>query len=191
MKTEPRAHEFRLILDGPDFDELPESAWDRLYESGCDDATIGQSGGVWSAVFHREAPTLAEAIASAIRSIEAARVGLRVVRVEAGDPDVSTGEIAERAGVSREAVRLWATRRVGPGGFPGPITGAGGRRPVYRWSEVARWLATLRGEPLPPSDESDALEYVNARLRLRALAGRLGPVRAAVDQAVKVPARKG
>lgn len=101
MRSGLDEHQFRLILEGPDFDDLPESAWDRLYESGCDDATIGSSGGVWTAAFQRQAPTLAEAIASAIRSIEAAGVGLRALRVEAeaDDPDISRGEAALRADV--------------------------------------------------------------------------------------------
>ena len=57
---------------------------------------------------------------------------------------VSYSEIASRAGVSREAVRLWATGQRGPQDFPAPIgfVGFGDRRsPLWTWSVVAEWLA--------------------------------------------------
>lgn len=57
---------------------------------------------------------------------------------------VGYSEIAQRAGVTREAVRLWATGQRGSQDFPvahGAV-GAGDRRsPVWPWSVVAAWLS--------------------------------------------------
>jgi hypothetical protein len=82
METE---HDFRLILDG--VDDLDPRVVDALYEAGCDDGTIAYQAGVISIAFAREAPSMKEAIASAIRDVEKAGVGARVVRVESEGPD--------------------------------------------------------------------------------------------------------
>src|SRR5262249_29482712 len=78
-------HDFRLILDG--VDDLDPRIVDALYEAGCDDGTIGSRAGVVSIGFTRSAPTMREAIASAIRDVERAGIGARVVRVEPEGPD--------------------------------------------------------------------------------------------------------
>ncbi len=53
---------------------------DRLYGAGCDDASILTRDGVTMVQFDREAPTLEEAIRSAIANVECA--GFVVSRVE-------------------------------------------------------------------------------------------------------------
>jgi hypothetical protein len=73
-------HGFALVLDG--IRDLTPEVLDRLYEAGCDDALISRSDGVVSMDFARVAPSLREAIASAIRDIESAGVGARIVRIE-------------------------------------------------------------------------------------------------------------
>ena len=45
--------------------------------------------------------------------------------------------IARRAGVSREAVRLWATGKRGVGGFPKPALISSGGEQIWDWLEVA------------------------------------------------------
>jgi hypothetical protein len=77
METE---HGFTLIIEGPT--ELTSEVLNSLYESGCDDATISSRAGVISVAFDRKAPTAEAAIRSAIRDVEAAGIGARVVRVE-------------------------------------------------------------------------------------------------------------
>src|SRR5262245_37353111 len=73
-------HGFSLILDGgPD---LTEEIANRLFEAGCDDALPVWRDGIVSMGFDRTAPTLREAITSAIRDIESAGIGARVVRIE-------------------------------------------------------------------------------------------------------------
>lgn len=81
-----RVHRFTLRLSGIS-EALANAELDRLYEAGCDDASIGCTAGDWFALFSREAPSLAEAIVSAVRDVEAANVeGLGIEGVELNDP---------------------------------------------------------------------------------------------------------
>lgn len=81
-----RVHQFTLPLSG--IDDLSDDAFGRLMSAGCDDALIGCTAGEWSAEFDREAPSLAEAVLSAVRDIEAAKVeGLIIEGVTADEPD--------------------------------------------------------------------------------------------------------
>jgi transposase-like protein len=105
---------------------------------GCDDAAV-ETGPLGTRIdFAREASSLAEAIGSAVRDVEKAP-GLRAVGV-ACDNMVTLRDIAERIGVDRETVRLWATGQRGPGGFPAPelITPAGEK--IWDWDQVAPWI---------------------------------------------------
>jgi len=61
---------FTVILEG--LDDVSEELANRLYEAGCDDASLGCCEGVVSLEFDREAGSLAEAIGSAVRDITAA-----------------------------------------------------------------------------------------------------------------------
>ena len=70
---------FTLTIDGADV--MTDIAQEALYEAGCDDATFGVSEGVQTAEFDREAIEFAEAVASAIRAVESAVPGARVVEV--------------------------------------------------------------------------------------------------------------
>ena len=138
----------------------------------CTYGSLGSSGGVLSIDFDREGPSLAEAIASAIRDIDRSGSEMTPVRVEVegvGDL-VTVGEIARRLGQSRESVRLYATGARGPGGFPPPAARQDTRTPLYRWAEVARWMETNgwdraklgRSKPVPA-----AVELINGALAVR------------------------
>jgi hypothetical protein len=70
-------HEFALILASPD---VTDEQCNALYEAGCDDGTISSSQGVSRIDFAREAPSLEEAIRSAIANVNAA--GLQAIRAE-------------------------------------------------------------------------------------------------------------
>jgi hypothetical protein len=167
-QTRRKAYRFTLTLDG--VDELSFGVVDRLYEAGGDDATLGTRCGTHFAMFRREAASPTEAIVSAIEDIEGAGIGLWVMRIEP-DEFVTTGEIAERAGVSREAIRLYAPGKRGPGGFPAPVAGLQQKSPLYRWSDVAAWLDRARsGSKRLDTTEADAIAFLNAALELRRLA---------------------
>ena len=62
-------------------DLTPELA-DGLYEATNGDIELNMRDGVPFLEFNRTAPTLRDGIISAIREVEAANVGVRVVRVE-------------------------------------------------------------------------------------------------------------
>ena len=73
-------YEFALILAGSL--ELTEEMADQLFEAGCDDGTPETCEGVFSIDFHREAPSLEDAIRSAIANVKAAGYEVRRVEIE-------------------------------------------------------------------------------------------------------------
>ena len=76
-------HHFTLIVDGRDLQN--DAFIDALFEAGCDDATVGRTGGIQYLDFDREAATRAEAIRSAIIDVE--RVdSVHVVRIATAEP---------------------------------------------------------------------------------------------------------
>ena len=74
-------HQFRIVIDTTpkDNDEILD-VLDAFGRAGCLDASIGGHNEGVEAIFNREAPSLDEAIKSAIAAIEGA--GFRVNRVE-------------------------------------------------------------------------------------------------------------
>ncbi|MGC9670516.1 helix-turn-helix transcriptional regulator [Planosporangium sp. 12N6] len=117
--------------------------------------------------FERDAPTLVDAVVSAVRDLDA--VGVQALGVR-DDDLVTLAEIADRIGRSREAVRRWAAGRTGPGAFPPPADVRVGTA-HYRWTEAAPWLRQRLGVPVP--DTEAALAALDLALRLRALAPRV------------------
>ena len=61
-------HHFTLIVDGPDLQD--DTLIDAVFEAGCGDAAIGRIDGIQYVDFDREAPSLNEAILSAVADIE-------------------------------------------------------------------------------------------------------------------------
>ena len=155
-------HHFTLIVDGPDLQD--DALIDTVFEAGCDDAAIGRIDGIQYVDFDREAVSLDRAILSAVADLE--RIdGVDVVRIaDAGL--VSMADISARIGRTRESVRLLVTGARGPGGFPPPITDPRSRYRLWRWSDVALWLARNLGEEQEVADD-EILAAFNAGLELR------------------------
>lgn len=128
-------YNFSLVIPRPTVDE--ETAANKLYGGGCDDALFSVSGGVYEVEFDREAPSFREAVISAISDVNKAGIGSHVVRVVPDDL-VNANTIAERSGKSRQAVRFWYLGERGEG-FPAPRAIVG-KSPVWSWVAVARWL---------------------------------------------------
>jgi hypothetical protein len=127
-------YEFTLRLDR----EVTEDEADTLY-GVFNDGSVMTGPGETVIEFTREAPGLVEAIVSAVRDIESVR-DLRVTG--AGQEDmVSMLDIAHRTKRSREAVRLWAAGKRGPGGFPAPAWKSPGGERFWRWPDVAHWVS--------------------------------------------------
>ncbi|GII22819.1 hypothetical protein [Planosporangium mesophilum] len=159
-----RLQQFTLLTDR----SLDESARAALVER-CPDATIagGPAGSGVMVDFAREAPTLVDAIVSAVRDLDTVGVPALAVR---DDDLVTLATIAERVGRSPEAVRRWAAGSAGPGGFPAAAEGRRGTA-YYRWTRVACWLRLRLEIPVP--DPEPVLAAVNLALQLRALAPRV------------------
>jgi hypothetical protein len=130
-------HEFILILS--DVPALTSEVEDALFEAGCDDGTIGMHSGRMAIDFTRSAPTLKDAILSAIQDVQKAKVGARVVRVYNCDL-VTQAEIARRISRTRQLVHQYISGTRGPGGFPAPACEITEGVPLWQWCEVAYWL---------------------------------------------------
>lgn len=145
----------------PDDDEI-----DALYEAGLSDAGIG--GDIID--FDREAPTLAEAVASAVEDI--AKVpGLHAVGLEQFD-EVTLADAAQRLGGSRtaESLRLLATGERGPGGFPAPLSDTGKIR-IYSWAQILAFLVSIGDQGAMAVDrgkghDQEVLALFSRQLRL-------------------------
>ncbi|WP_368904653.1 hypothetical protein [Taklimakanibacter lacteus] len=130
MKT----HALTIIASGLDPDDW--SYADRFYEAGCSDATISLQKGLFVLEFDREAETFRKALVSAIHDVK--KAGATIERVE---PDhlVSSSEIAERSGLTRSAVSLFASGKRGTN-FPAPIARVTSESPLWDWAMVAGWM---------------------------------------------------
>lgn len=71
-------YSFTLVL--ANVETFSDEAMDRLFESGCDDGTPGRFAGEYVVEFDRSAPSLEDAIRSAIDNVWAA--GFDVKRVQ-------------------------------------------------------------------------------------------------------------
>lgn len=127
-------HEFTIIASG--LTPNDERFEDCFFDAGCDDATLSFQKCVIILEFHREAGSFAQAVASAYEDV--LRAGATVERIE---PDhlVSLSEIAERSGLTRQAISLY-TRAERGANFPGPVAKVTSKHPLWDWPEVAEWL---------------------------------------------------
>gem|GEM_PF-493863 len=124
-------YEFTFVVDH----RLNEDEVDGLFDRA-DDVTPEREQARTLLGFDRQATSLAEALVSALRDVEAA--GLIVGSVRSEDL-VTLKEIAARTRRSYESVRLLAAGKRGPGGFPGPMSSAGWT--LYSWAQVRPWFA--------------------------------------------------
>jgi hypothetical protein len=132
-----REHDFALVLTG--VSELTPAVEDALYEAGCDDATLSLRFGRVYLTFSRGAPTIKDAILSAIRDVKKANIRADVLRVDTCDL-VTQADIARRMERSRQLVHQYVTGERGPGGFPPPVCQLSDEAPLWAWCEVAYWL---------------------------------------------------
>lgn len=134
-----REFDFALIVDG--VPELSTNVMNALFDSGCDDATVSIQYGLLYLEFSRSAPSLLDAIASAIKNITDAGIGARVLRIDDCNL-VTQSEIARRIGRSRQMVHQYMTGERGPGGFPPPACFLTEQRQLWQWCAVSYWLYT-------------------------------------------------
>jgi hypothetical protein len=153
------------VLEGEDV--LSPATLDALFEAGCDDATFGDIDGVPFADFSRQAPSLAEAIESAIRDVRSVPT-VFVLRVEP-DEVVNAAEIAARLGRTRESIRLLVAGDRGPGGFPAPVSRLKLRGRLWLWSDVSKWARESLGVVPPEGHSAAFIAALNDALELARL----------------------
>lgn len=133
--------EIPLVVSGVDLDDEPTLD---MIASHLDDLLWAESAGVVTATVFADGDAVRAAVEAAAR-ITAVLDSAVVTHV---DPDlVAITTIAQRVGVSRQAVRKWVTS-AGAVPFPPPfgVLDAEGRPVrIWRWSDVARWLETTKG----------------------------------------------
>ena len=110
---------------------------DKFFEAGCDDALLCSYNETIYLEFDREADNAEQAVSSALNDIRS--LGFHDLIVE--EQGYSTlAEMAERAGMTRQALSLYAQNKRGDGSFPRPMYGLASKSAMYFWPEVATWL---------------------------------------------------
>ncbi|MBS0967404.1 DNA-binding protein [Nissabacter archeti] len=137
-----------------------------LFEQGCDDALVCAYNQTVYLEFDREAKDFSSALLSAVRDCEAAPLQARVV---AADADlVGLSDIAELTGMTRQAIALLKEGKRGTGNFPSPVQRVKGTSPLWRWADVAAWLADQQRLPPEMAENARQLAALNLALQLRA-----------------------
>jgi transcriptional regulator with XRE-family HTH domain len=134
MEQAMRTFEFTVVASG--LDPQADNFEDRFFAAGCDDATISFQKGAIILEFVRNARTFADAVRSALLNV--VQAGAKPVHIE---PDylVSLSDIAERAGLSKAAISLYAKGERGED-FPAPVARVTTESPLWDWVEVADWM---------------------------------------------------
>lgn len=158
--------DFALIVAG--VPELTDAVQDALFEAGCDDATLSIQYGLLYMEFSRVAPSLKDAIVSAIRDVIKSGIGATVLRVDECNL-VTQAEIARRIDRSRQLVHQFMTGERGPGGFPPPACQITDRAPLWAWCAVSHWLASNNLIRAEVSLNAAVVEAVNYALDRRHL----------------------
>lgn len=155
-----REHDFALVLTG--INHLDEVVADALFEAGCDDATPSLRLGTVYLTFTRTAPSLREAILSAIRDVRRAKIGADVLRVDDCNL-VTQAEIGRRSGRSRQVINQYISGKRGPGRFPSPVCQIIEGVPLWMWCEVAYWLRQndmIKQQDLVDARDIDAINTI-------------------------------
>lgn len=155
-------YHFTLVLENtPDLE-------DKLYQANCDDSLVNFRNRAVYLDFDRVAASFEDAVIEAIKDTESAELQVMVINV-APDNFVSEAEIAKRLDLKRQAVSLWVKgtrRKQNP--FPKPVMKLTEKSPLWKWSEVTKWLFQNK-QIQNPEIVSDALfiENINAALEER------------------------
>jgi transcriptional regulator with XRE-family HTH domain len=162
MEQAMKTFEFTIVASG--LDPHADDFEDRFFAAGCDDATLSFQKGAIILDFARDAGSFADAVRSALLNV--VQAGARPVHIE---PDylVSLSDIAERAGLSRAAISLYAKGERGQD-FPAPIARVTTESPLWDWVEVADWMH--RHDKLPVQALAEAKVVRAANLAVQSAA---------------------
>jgi hypothetical protein len=157
-------HDFTLILTG--VHEITPEMIDALYEAGCDDGTVSIRSGRPYITFSRAAPSMKDAILSAIENVRSAGVGADVLRVDYCNL-VTQADIARRIDRSRQLVHQYMTGERGPGCFPPPACDITDDVPLWYWCEVAYWLCENNLAKPEVLRDAEEVEIINSVLEIQ------------------------
>ena len=133
---------YQLGSDVEDMDAVIE----RLGEAGCDDALAGIGlPGRLALEFTREAPSAEVAVGSALDDVRRALPDARLI--EAAPDLVGLTDVAEIAGVSRQAMRKLMLAY--PGSFPVPVHE--GTTSLWHLADLLEWLRARGNAAWPPA----------------------------------------
>jgi hypothetical protein len=133
---------YQLGSDVEDMDAVIE----RLGEAGCDDALAGIGlPGRLALEFTREAPSAEAAVGSALDDVRRALPDARLI--EAAPDLVGLTDVAEIAGVSRQAMRKLMLAY--PGSFPVPVHE--GTTSLWHLADLLEWLRARGNAAWPPA----------------------------------------
>lgn len=153
--------EVPLVVSGVDLDD--DCTLD-IIARHLDDQLWAEAGGIVTATVFTEGDPVLAALDAATRITTA----LESAAVDHVYPDlVSITSIAQRVGVSRQAARKWVTASAAAP-FPQPygvLDGEGRPVRVWRWSDVAAWLASTKGWTAEMRVDSDAAARIDAQLQ--------------------------
>ena len=113
--------------------------------------------------FTRAAPTMKDAILSAIADVRGVGMGIDVLRIDCSYL-VTQAEIARKIGKSRQMVHQYIRGIRGPGGFPPPARKGASDQPLWHWCDVAEWLCRNEMAPANLAGDAEAVETINCVL---------------------------
>ncbi|MGQ0777668.1 MAG: helix-turn-helix transcriptional regulator [Pseudonocardiales bacterium] len=141
-----------------------------LYEATDGDIELSVIDGLPYTSFTRTAESYQRAVLNAVKQVENADVGVRVVRIQT-DELLTISEIADRTGRTPESIRLLVSGERGPGNFPGAESRMGARNRLWRWSTVVEWFQAYDPEAvadyLASVPDPEFVVSLNAALALR------------------------
>jgi hypothetical protein len=155
-----RVRQFIFVLAEPPHQDSVD-----LLMGACDDAAVEVGSTLSWVAFDREAPSLVDAMVSAVRDLAAAGLDPAYARQ---DDDLVTVEVVAqrlddtRVSGTRETVLTWAARQ----DFPAPVE-PHPQRAVYSWAQVAGWVEVHFGQTW--ADTALTMRAVNLAIELRAL----------------------
>jgi hypothetical protein len=156
-------HDFTLVLTG--IADLTSEVENALLGAGCDDGTIAMRSGRPFITFSRRAPSMKDAILSAIENVRNAGIGADVLRVDYCNL-VTQADIARKIGRSRQLVHQYMTGVRGPGSFPSPACELTDDVPLWYWCEVAYWLCQNNMVKADVLRDAEEVEIINNVLEL-------------------------
>ncbi|MES2579403.1 MAG: DNA-binding protein [Pseudomonadota bacterium] len=150
-------YDFILKFDLPDHDADPEQFVEALYESGCDDASvgIGQQGRI-ALNFIRQSESALKAILSAISDVKKAIPGVKLI--EATPDLVGLTDIADILGFSRQNMRKIAITNKSV--FPTPVHE--GSVALWHLFKVLQWFKVSRSYDI----EDSLIEISNTNMQV-------------------------